>query len=243
MQKKVILLLFLTLLLLSCAAVKTAVVTLAPAAGWEQERSGINGLTASLKKATVKVSARYVPFQEIKKAAINGFNPYGSDTKQYYSVFEITVDNEGSSPVNFDPYKCVMLDGRPEQHKAISEKDFTEIFKSMGPALPEKPGEPNRQVTEEERYENAEINRAIDRLYGYQIYYPDDHFKKDVIAKTLLKPGNIAPGETKRGWAAFELARIEAPYVSLVIPEIGTPDFKFRFEQSVSIEETKQEGR
>ena len=243
MKKKLLLPAFLALLLASCAAVKTAVVTLTPAAGGEQERSGSDGLTASMKKENVKVSARYVPFPEIKKAAINGFNPYGSDAKQYFSVFEITVDNEGSSPVTFDPYKCVMLDGQRAQHKAISENDFKEIFKSMGAPLSEKPGEPKRQVTEEKRFENAEINRAIDRLYGYQLYFPDDHFRKDVLAKTLFKPGNIAQGETKRGWAVFELARIEAPYVSLVVQEIGTLDFKFRFEQSVSIEETKQEGR
>ncbi len=243
MKKKFLLLLSLALLLVSCAAVKTAVVTLAPAVEGEQERPGINGLTASQKKETVKVSARYVPFPEIKKAAINGFSPYGSDTKQFFSVFEITVVNEGSSAVYFDPYKCVMLDGRPEQHKAISEQGFKEIFKAMGPSLPERAGEPRPQVAEEERGEYAEINRAIDRLYGYQMHYPDDHFKKDVIAKTLLKPGNIVPGEVKRGWAVFDLARLEAPYVSLVIPELGTLEFKFKFEQSVSIEETKLEGR
>ncbi len=243
MLKKFLLLVSLCLLLGSCASVKRAVVTLAPVFAGEQVSSGSSGLSATEKKEAVKVSARYVPFEELKKSGINGFNPYASETKQFFSVFELTVENGGSGPVSFDPYKCVLLDGNAGQHKAISETDFKEIFKVMGPTLSEKAGEPHRQVTEEERGRDADINRAIAGLYGYQMYYPDDRFKKDVVAKTLFKPCSLASGETKRGWAVFEQARIEAPYVSLLVPEVGTLDFKFKFEQSVSIEETKPEGR
>ncbi len=216
---------------------------MAPASAGEQVASGTNGLTAEEKKETVKVSARYVTFEELKKSGINGFNPYVSETKQFFSVFELTVENGGLEKINFDPNKCLLLDGTAEQHKAISEEGFKEIFKAMGPALPEKAGEPHPQVTKEERGQLAETNRAIAGLYGYQMYYPDDHFKKDVVAKTLFKAGSIASKETKRGWVAFEQARIEAPYVGLVVPEAGTQDYKFKFEQSVSIEETKTEGR
>ena len=181
-------------------------------------------------KDTVKVTARFVGNQELLKLTDSDWqNPFASRSKSLYTVFELIVENSGQDKISVDPNKCVLLDGLGHQYGALPDSFFKDLYPLTTAATIRK-----SQLTEE---------------YQAVYSYTDDYYRRNAADKSIFKPMDLFPGVKQKGFVVFESVGREAPVITLIFPgvitykeniEMKKMDFKFKFEQKVTIEQVIQ---
>ncbi|MFH1825288.1 MAG: hypothetical protein ABH873_08730 [Candidatus Firestonebacteria bacterium] len=176
-------------------------------------------------KDNVKITAVYQDRDNLEKIIpyINR-NPYLSENKVLFTVFEIVVENNRDDKIEIDTSKCVLLDGLGNQYNAFS----LTYFESLYPAT----------TTQYYTYSPA-FNE-----YSPNVAYTDDYYKKNMAGKTLFKNGDMFSKVVSKGFLVFESVGRESSNITLIIPcvkifkdnqEIEKIDFKFKFSQEVYV--------
>jgi len=225
MIKKIIFLPIL-ILIIGCAPTYKVVVKMIPIIHNEENVISTKENTISISKDDVKVTVVYQDRDSLEKITpfINR-NPYLTENKILFTVFEVTIENNRDDKIEIDTSKCVLLDGLGNQYNALS----LAYFESLYPA------------TTTQYYSYSPVFNE----YSPNVVYTDDYYKRNITGKTLFKGGDIFPNVISKGFLVFEPIGRESSNITLIIPyvrlfkdnqEIKKIDFKFKFSQETSVE-------
>ena len=216
----------LALVLAGCGAAYKIIVKMQPVSSNEEYVIDSKTGAITVNKENVRIMVAFMNREELEKVTpFISRNPYLSDNKVFFTVFDVLIENNNEDKISMDTAKCVLLDGLGSQFSPLS----LEYFKDLYPAT----------VSQTTSY-SAVLNE-----YSQNISYTEDYYKRLVAERTLIKSGDIYQNVRQRGMIVFEQVRRESAEVSLIIPsitvykagsEIKKMDLRFKFTQEVKVD-------